>query len=343
MRVSMYTIAVAAVAAVTVAGCGSSSSGGSSGSSGSSGGKLKVGMVIPGPIHDFSFDQTGYAGLQRCKAQGADTSFVANVNTPDYVRTFQTLARAGNNLVIGDGQEFGTIAEQVAPQFPKVNFLVTADGTKPKARNVQAATINSTPDAFLAGVVAGLATKTNKLGGVGGQEFPVLAAQFKAFAAGAKYVNSKATTKVVYIGTFSDPSKGRQAAQALTSSGADVLYHIADNAGIGVINGAAAAGAKAIGWGIDEHSVAPSTVITSQINDQASQIADVCKRAMAGHFAGGTLRIDGLHNGMGGISPIYNLPASVQKKVDQVKQGILAGKIKVPSLAPGIPGNGPGA
>jgi len=298
-------------------------------------------MVIPGPVHDFSFDQTGYGGLQRCKAMGAETSYVASVNTADFVRTFQTLARAGNNLIIGDGNEFDTIAEQVAAKFPKVNFLVTADPVKPKAPNVETATINSTPDAFLAGVVAGMATKSNKLGGVGGEQFPVLAAQFQAFAAGAKYVNPQATTKVVYIGTFTDPSQGQQAAQALTSSGADVLYHIADNAGIGVINGAAAASAKAIGWGIDEHSVSPKTVITSQINDQASQIADVCKQAMAGHFAGGTLRVDGLKDGMGGLSPIYNLPASVQKKVNEVKQGIIAGTIKVPPLAPGIPGDGP--
>jgi basic membrane protein A and related proteins len=204
---------------------------------------LRVAIVLPGPINDHGFNQTGYDGLQLCKKEGAKVSYTENTPVAQYVKTFQTLARA-NDLVIGHGFEFGTIADQVAPQFTKVKFVVTSYPLKPKHHNELALMANSTQGAFLAGALAGLVTKTNKLGGIAGQKFPVIASQMTALAAGAKYVNPKSSFRVVYLGTFTDVGKGKEAAQSQAASGVDVIYHIADAAGIGAINGAAAAHVK---------------------------------------------------------------------------------------------------
>jgi basic membrane protein A len=303
---------------------------------------VRVAMVLPGPINDRGFNQTGYDGLKQCGALGLKTAYSEKTPVPQYVRTYTTLARQ-NDVVIGHGFEFGDIAKRVAPQFPDVKFIVTSNPLKPPAKNIEHLMANSVQGAFLAGAAAGMATKSNKLGGIFGFKFPVLAAQAAAFEAGARYVNPKITFKAVYLGTFDDVAKGKEAAQSLADSGVDVIYHIADAAGVGVINGAQAAGVKVVGWGIDQNSLAPKTVIASQIVDQARQIKLACADLKAGRFEGGQVKVDGLRDGVVGLSRLYNMPASAKARIAKVRAAILSGKAKVPSVGGGIPGSGPKA
>jgi basic membrane protein A and related proteins len=337
-RTSRLAATVLAILVLAAAGCGSSK--GNGGSSGSQAKKLKVALVMSGPINDKGFNQTAYTGLQACGQAGAQTAYAESVKPANYVKTWQTFARA-NDVVMGAGFEYGDVAKQVAPEFPNVKFVVTANPLKPSQPNVMHSIINSTQGAYLAGVVAGSATKTNSIGGIAGLKFPVLEAQMAALAAGAKSVNPKVTMKTVYLGTFDDVAKGREAAQSMAAAGIDVVYHIADAAGVGVINGAQAAGIKAIGWGLDQNSVAPDTVVASQLVDQAKQIADICKAIMDGKFAGGTAQVAGLRSGSIGLSKVYDLPASVQQAVDKARQAILDGTAKVPSIGGDIAGSGP--
>jgi basic membrane protein A len=338
-RTSRLVAIVLAVLVLAAAGCGGGDEG-NGGSSGAQAKKLKVALVMSGPINDKGFNQTAYSGLQGCGQAGAQTAYAESVKPANYVKTWQTFARA-NDVVMGAGFEYGDVAKQVAPEFSNVKFVVTANPLKPSQPNVVHSIINSTQGAYLAGVVAGLATKTNKIGGIAGLKFPVLEAQMAALEAGAKSVNPKATMKTVFLGTFDDVAKGREAAQSMAASDIDVIYHIADAAGVGVINGAQAAGIKAIGWGLDQNSVAPKTVVASQLVDQAKQITDLCKAIMDGKFAGGTAQVAGLRSGSIGLSKVYDLPASVQQAVDKAKQAILDGDAQVPSIGGDIPGSGP--
>lgn len=336
---------VAGLAAITTAlaatGCGSS--GDDAGASGDSGGgAAKVAMVFPGPINDKGYNQTGYQGLQQCGKAGLETSYVEKVAVPDFVKTFETAAR-GNDVVIGHGFEFGEVAAQVAPKFPDVKFLVTANPLKPEVDNVMHMTLNSTQGAFLAGALAGLTTESGKAGGIAGYDFPVLKAQMAAFKAGLADTNPSASFKVVYLGTMDDVAKGKEAARSMAASGTDVVYHIADAAGVGVITGADAAGIKAIGWGFDQNSIAPKTVIGSQLANMSEQIGRACKAIAGGTFAGGTVEVDGLKTGLTGLSPLYNVPDTVQPKLDAIKQRIVDGDVEVPSIGGDVPGSGPEA
>jgi basic membrane protein A len=338
MRTSSRVVVLLAVLVLAVAGCGGDDEG--SGASATTQAQLKVAMALPGPINDKGFNESAYAGLQACGQNGAQTAYKESVKPADFVKTLQTFARS-NDVVIGHGFEWGDPVKQVAPEFPDVKFVVTSNPLKPAQPNVVHSIINSTQGAYLAGVAAGAATKTNQIAGVGGLKFPVLEAQMQAYEAGAKSVNPKVTMKTVWLGTFDDAAKGREAAQGLAASGNDVVYHIADAAGVGVINGAQAAKIKAIGWGLDQHSVAPETVVASQIVDTVKQISDMCKDIQAGTFPGGTAQLDGVRSGAAGLSKIYDLPASVQEQVDKAKQEIMDGTAKVPSIGGGLPGSGP--
>lgn len=201
---------------------------------------------------------------------------------------------------------------------------------------------NSTQGAYLAGVAAGKATKSNKIGGIAGFDFPVIKAQMDALEAGAESVNPDVSVKVVYLGTFDDVAKGKEAAQSQAASGIDVIYHIADAAGIGVINGAKADGVKVIGWGIDQDSIAPETIIASQIVDQATLIGNSCKQIIDGDFSGGEVVVGGLQDGIVNLTEVTNEPADVQEAVDTARTAIEDGTEEgVPEIAPGIPSTGP--
>lgn len=318
-----------------LAACGSSDSGSDSG-----GDSVKVAMVLPGPINDKGFNESGYAGLKECEAEGAQITYQEKTPVPDFTKTFENLARS-NDLVIGHGFEFGEIAAEVASQFPDTKFMVTSNPDKPADPNVQHVMPNSTQGAYLAGVAAGADTKSNKLGGIAGFDFPVLEAQMAALEAGAKSVNPDATLKVVYLGTFDDVAKGKEAARSQAASGIDVIYHIADAAGVGVIDGASEEGIKAIGWGVDQQDLAPDTILTSQIVDQAKMIGDSCQTLIDGDFAGGEVVVDGLRSGVIDVTKVTNAPAEVQTAVDEARAQVLDGSADVPSIGGGIPGSGP--
>jgi basic membrane protein A len=332
VRILKSVMALAALSALAVgfAACGSDDGGSD----------VKVAMVLPGPINDKGFNQSGYDGLKACEAEGAEITYQEKTPVPDFVKTFETLAQS-NNMVIGHGFEFGEIAAEVAPEYPDADFLVTSNPIKPGDDNVQHVMPNSTQGAYLAGVAAGDATESNKLGAIAGFDFPVIAAQMDAFEAGAKSVNPEVSFKVVYLGTFDDVAKGKEAARSQAASGIDVIYHIADAAGIGVIDGAREEGIKVIGWGVDQRELAPDTIIASQIVDQATMIGDVCKQLIDGEFEGATLVVDGLRSGVVELTKVENAPESTQAAVDKAREEILDGTADVPSVGEGIPGSGP--
>ena len=108
-----------------------------------------VAMVLPGPINDKGFNESGYAGLKECEAEGAQITYQEKTPVPDFTKTFENLARS-NDLVIGHGFEFGEIAAEVASQFPDTKFIVTSNPDKPAEPNVQHVIPNSTQGAYLA-------------------------------------------------------------------------------------------------------------------------------------------------------------------------------------------------
>jgi len=332
-------LAACSAVALGVAACGSDDDGGGGGGSGDA---VKVAMVLPGPINDEGFNQSGYEGLKECEAAGAEITYQEKTPVPDFVKAFETLAQS-NQLVIGHGFEFGEIAHEVAGDYPDTDFAVTSNPLEPEDDNTQHIMPNSTQGAYLAGVAAGKTTKSNKLGGIAGFDFPVLEAQMAAFEAGAKSVNPKASLKTVYLGTFDDVAKGKEAARSQAASGIDVIYHIADAAGVGVIDGAQEEGIKAVGWGVDQSDLAPDTVIASQIVDQAKMIGESCQSLIDGEFEGGTLVVDGLQSGIIDLTEVKNAPDGTQEAVDEAREAILDGSADVPSIGGGIPGSGEGS
>jgi len=324
-RVSGLLVAIALV----LAACGKEG--------GEAGGKAgpKVALVLPGSADDKGFNQTAYEALAVLESEfNAGTAYSENTAVSEFEQAFRDYAEQGYDIIIGQGFEFGDVTMKVAPDYPDTVFLVT-NNPDVKGDNAQGLQPKSWEAAYLAGVAAATVSQSGKIGGIAGFEFPVIVAQMEAFKLGARSVDPDIDVTLSYLGSFEDVEKAKETARAMISDGVDVLYHIADAAGLGVIQAAQESGIRAIGWGKDQNDVAPDTVFTSQIVDQTKMIVEGVRSVEEGTFDGKP-RFFGLDSPVLGLAPIRALPddlaAEVQTAVDQAKQAILDGEVEVPFI-----------
>jgi basic membrane lipoprotein Med (substrate-binding protein (PBP1-ABC) superfamily) len=161
-----------------------------------------------------------------------------------------------------------------------------------------------------------------------GYDYPLLVAQVEAFRLGSRSSNPKATLNVAYLGTFDDPSKGKEAALAQISSGVDLIYHIADNAGVGVIQACDEKGIKAIGWGLDQNPLAPRTVVTSELLNTAFLIEQEAQTIMKGKFTGQPV-VAGFMLGGVGLADYHGLvPPNTAREVAAWQAALVSGAIR---------------
>ena len=295
---------------------------------------LRIAMVLPGSANDKGFNQLAFESLPLLEAEfGAEIAYVESTPVNEYVQAFEDFASDGYDIVIGQGFQFGEIALEVAPNFPDTIFLVpnTTNLSGPNMQGIQPASHHA---AYLAGVAAAMATESNQVGGIAGHAFPIIVAQMEAFALGVQSVNADIDVTITYLGTFDDVEAGKETARAMISSGVDVVYHIADAAGIGVIQAAREDGALAIGWGGDQTELAPETLLTSQIVNQTVLMVESVRAVVDGSFDG-QQRLMGLSTPVLGLAPIrvVDNAGEIEAAVADVKAGILDGSIEVPFIA----------
>ncbi|MGN6187723.1 MAG: BMP family lipoprotein [Conexibacter sp.] len=330
---------VVAVSMWALAACGGSQGGSTDGSgstSTSGSGKTSVALVLPGPANDGGFNEVAFESLPVLRAKlGAKTAYSESVAVPSFQQTFQNYITQGFKVIVGQGFQFSDLVNQLAPQNKSTYFLVNNTNLVKAAPNAAGLNPKVQDAAFLAGYAAGLATRTNKVGAIGAMPFPPIVADIEAYALGARAANPQVEVRKSYLGSLTDVEKGKETARAMASDHVDVIFHVADAAGPGIIEAAKAAGIKAIGFTSDQSKLAPDTVITSMLVDQARAIFLAVRSITDGSFKGGTIDY-GLDSGVVGVAPIRALPAaeaaSIQAKVDAVRKQILAGKRTVPFI-----------
>lgn len=295
---------------------------------------LRIAMVLPGSANDKGFNQLAFESLPLLEEEfGAETAYVESTPVNEYVQAFEDFASDGYDIVIGQGFQFGEVAMEVAPNFPDTIFLVP-NQTNLSGPNMQGIQPASHHAAYLAGVAAAMASESNQVGAVAGHAFPIIVAQMEAFALGVQSVNPDIEVTLTYLGTFDDVEAGKETARAMISSGVDVVYHIADAAGIGVIQAAREDGVLAIGWGGDQTEIAPDTVLTSQIVNQTILMVESVRAVVDGSFDG-QQRLLGLTTPVLGLAPIrvVDNAAEIEAAVADVEAGIVDGSIEVPFIA----------
>ena len=212
---------------------------------------LKVAFVYVGPVGDAGWTFAHDTGRKAAEAFFGDkikTSYVEKVpEGADAERVFRDLATQGNKLIYGTSFGYMEPMLKVAKEFPDVKFE-HATGFK-LAPNLGVYETKTFEGAYLAGIVAGKMTKTNKLGLVGSFPIPEVIRNINAFTLGAQSVNPKITTRAVWISSWFDPAKERDAAMTMIGQGVDVLIQNTDSPA--TLQAAEEKGVYAFGWDSD--------------------------------------------------------------------------------------------
>lgn len=212
---------------------------------------LKAGFVYIGPTGDHGWTYSHDVGRKAVEAQSGGkvkTSFVENVpETADAERVFRDMAQKGHKVVFATSFGYMNQMVKVAKAFPNTVFM-HATGYKTD-KNLGVYDVRTYEGAYMLGVVAGKMSKGNKLGVVASIPIPEIIRNINAFTIGARSVNPAATTRVVWVNSWFDPGKEREAALALIAQGADVLMQNTDSPA--VVQTAQEKGVLAFGWDSD--------------------------------------------------------------------------------------------
>jgi basic membrane protein A len=291
---------------------------------------LRVGLITPGSVADAAWNSGAYQGLRQIHDSLHLVISHIEARTPaEQDEALRTYAAQGYGLVFAHGFEFQDLAERVSIQYPQTVFIVTS-GARAKG-NVAPLIFRLEEATYLAGMVAGSLTKTHRLGFVGGIELPPIKAAYQGWVNGAKAVNSKVDTRVVYLNSFDDASAGREAALALIQSGVDMFHHNADAAALGLFQAAKEhPGVYVFGANADQSSLAPERVLGSAVIDLPRALLLVAREVKEGKF---TPRIEAFGLQSGVIRYVANpaldslVPAALKARVRAAADSIAAGTL----------------
>lgn len=296
-----------------------------------------------GGVDDKSFNESAWEGLQQFKADfGATVDYLQSSTDADYQPNINRLVREGNDLVFAIGFLMGndvkTVAEQQADARLAIVDMVVEGDDGNLLDNVANITFSEHEGSFLVGVIAGLTTKTNKVGFLGGVDGFLIKKFESGFKAGVKAVNPDAEIFVQYAESFNNAALGQQIAGTIYTQGADIIYHAAGGTGNGLFTEAkerkrAGEDVWAIGVDKDQHAegLPENVTLTSMIKRVDQAVYLVSERTMNGDFPGGQIVEFGLQQEGVGIAPTTeNVSAEALEAVEDYKTRILNGEINVP-------------
>ena len=290
---------------------------------------LKIGFVYVGPIGDGGWTyahDVGRKEMLKKLGNKVQTTYVESVpEGADAERVIRDLAAKGHQVIFTTSFGYMDQTIKVAKSFPKVMFY-HATGFK-SAPNVVIYNSRMYEPAYLAGLIAGHMSKKNVMGFVASFPIPEVVRNINAFTMGARSVNPKITTKVVWVNTWYDPGKERQAAETLIGQGADVLLQNTDSSA--VLQTAQDKGVHAFGWDSDMTAYAPKAHLASAIEVWGGYYTSVAEAALAGKPIKHTVW-GGMKEGMNDLVSVNrSLPEAAKKLAAQKKSEIVTGKFHV--------------
>jgi basic membrane protein A and related proteins len=279
---------------------------------------------------DKSFNQAGFDGAERWKKESGKAYMEFEISNPTQrEQAARRMAERGANPIVGIGFSQGSAIEKVAKEFPKLQFAIIDSVVNQP--NVQSIVFAEHEGSFLVGMMAALASKSGKVGFVGGMDIPLIRKFQCGYEQGAKYANPKVEVVGNMTGTtpaaWNDPARGAELAKAQFAGGVDVVFAAAGGTGVGVYQAAKDAGKLAIGVDSNQNHLQPGTMLTSMVKRVDVAVYNTFKGVKPGVTALG-LKEGGVDYAMDEHNAKL-VSADMKKKVDAAKADIIAGKIKV--------------
>ncbi|MBB4843917.1 basic membrane protein A [Paucibacter oligotrophus] len=279
---------------------------------------------------DKSFNESAYRGVERWKQETGKNYLEFEIsNDTQRVQAIRRMAERGASPIISVGFAQASALEQVAKDFPKTQFAIV--DAKVNLPNVQSLLFKEHEGSYLVGAMAVLASKTGKVGFVGGMDIPLIRKFQCGYEQGAKATNPKAEVFSNMTGTTSsawnDPTRGSELAKAQFAKGSDVVFAAAGGTGSGVYQAAKDAGKLAIGVDSNQNHLQPGTMLTSMVKRVDVAVYNVLKG-----WKPGVSELGLKEGGVDYAADQHNaklLTPALKAKVEAIKADIVTGKVKV--------------
>lgn len=304
-------------------------------------GQLTLGMVTDvGGLGDGSFNDSAYRGLKSSQAQlNAYIQVLQSRSAADYQPNLNALSNLKFDMIYGVGFLMSKDLEMVAKDETKTHFCII--DAVVEAPNVVSVTFREQEGSFLAGALAAMMSKTHHLGFIGGQDIPLLQKFEAGYIAGAREVDPNVKVDVKYVGSFDDVAAGKEIANVIFNDGADIIYHAAGKAGLGVIDAVKSrSNSYVIGVDSDQDGEAPGRVLTSMIKKVDVAVFDVAKAMKEGKPMTGHLEL-GIKDGAVGLTDFKYTKATIGNerlaRLKAIEDAMRAGKIVPPDSRAALP------
>ena len=278
---------------------------------------------------DKSFNEAAFNGAEAWKKESGKAYLEFEISNPTQrEQAMRRMAERGANPIVGVGFSQGSPMEKVAKEFPKLNFTIIDFVVE--LPNVESVVFREHEGSFLVGMMAAMASKSGKVGFVGGMDVPLIRKFQCGYEQGAKYANPKVEVQANMTGTtpsaWNDPARGGELAKAQFSKGADVVFAAAGGTGIGVYQAAKDAGKLAIGVDSNQNHLQPGTMLTSMVKRVDVAVAAASRSTNRHDLARPERRRRRLRHRQDNEKLVS---AEMKAKVDAAKADIISGKIKV--------------
>jgi basic membrane protein A len=289
---------------------------------------LKVAFVYLGPRGDGGWTQQhdmGRLGLEKEMGDKIKTIFVENVpETADSERVFRQLAQVGYTLIFATSFGYMEPLQKVAKLFPDVKFE-HVNGFK-TAANISVYEPRFEEGFYLIGIIAGQMTKSNTLGFIGSFPIPSVVRGIDSMTLGAQAVNPKIKTKAIWVNTWYDPGKERQAADTLIAEGADNVAQNTDSPAS--IQAAQEKGTYAFSIDADMSSFGKKAQLSGTTEDWSGYYIAETKKVLDGSWTGNRHTRWGLKEGMVVMAPLNPaIPPEAVKVFETKKAALIDGSL----------------
>jgi basic membrane protein A len=284
---------------------------------------------------DKSFNEAAYNGAERFKKEfNVEYREFEISNEAQREQAQVNMIRRGANLVVAIGFAQAAAVTKNAAENPNVRFCIIDSVVN--APNVRSYTFKEHEGSYLVGMAAAMASKTGKVGFVGGMDIPLIRNFAFGYEQGAKAVNPQIEVFQNMTGTtpaaWRDPTRGGELARSQFDRGADVVYAAAGATGLGVLQAAADLNRLAIGVDSNQNHLHPGKVLTSMLKRVDTAVYTCMKDAHENKWTAGALRLGVAEDGVGWALDQNNRPlisADMERRITEARQKIISGEITV--------------
>lgn len=284
---------------------------------------------------DKSFNEGAYAGAEKFKTDtGVGYRDFEIQNDAQREQALRNFAKRGQSPIIAIGFSQANAIEKVAKEFPDTKFAIV--DMVVDLPNVRSIVFKEQEGSYIVGMAAAMASKTGKVGFVGGMDIPLIRKFACGYKQGVKAVNPEAKIFENMTGTtgaaWNDPVKGGELAKSQFDRGADVVYHAAGGTGIGVLQAAADAGKLGIGVDSNQNGLHPGSVLTSMLKRVDVAVYTAFEDAKNDKWSSGVSVLGLAEGGVDWALDDNNaelITDEMKAAVDKAKADIISGTVKV--------------